>query len=695
MIKLKEIANEYLRSFPENPEEEAPQKEDGPVTLALKIKKGKLSEQDIVMPSAKEVSKTLLSSVLPKSGLLTDALAREKTPVLEKNAYQDFTLLAGNVASPGASVLNRLKRTHTEAGACVMATEIANPKTDHQLLDQQQAGLRALQNHKKAKNKLDNHMSAIATGEKVRTLLWRKDSEVNASSYQKELKRCYFSWFGLDRFNTSPIVLQCRKMGRDLLNNYLFVLFFSYLSVVVVFGCWDNRGWTIMSSLFNKPLPSWWFEGVSFSRFFFVVCHLFLQVILLGTIPFSFLLWPLFAEKGSYISQNFTLENVSHIFHLDSSLFLTFSLLPLYYFLFWWRFYSYFRKTRATINFLGFHLAAFQDLLLRADKIQQIVAQNLGLKAAYGKRLAKTRALLRTKDGEVGQLVHYLQTTTFRNRWYYFSHTGKLLATYKLLEKHKDALADLIYEMGMLDVQLGVVKLMEAHQMGAVRNPITFGTFVKASDNRPQLHASGIWHPLLATEDAVPNDIIMDFEQAFLIITGPNGGGKSIYILCPGLNVILHQALGIAFAKTFVQTVFYRIISYINVTQNISKGFSLGEAGMEVLRAHKQILSQTPQPILAIVDEILNGVDPKVAEKYSYKILKDRSPAHPNCLTLVTTHLMVLTELAKEDKRFHNKKVVVEMPGKNGRAFDYTYQIHDGITDQNVVEMMLQEKGVF
>lgn len=260
------------------------------------------------------------------------------------------------------------------------------------------------------------------------------------------------------------------------------------------------------------------------------------------------------------------------------------------------------------------------------------------------------------------------------------------------------ALADLTYEIGKLDAQVSIATLMDESQAYSSENHFVYGEIVAPVEgNAPMLEIKKMWNFGLDGKKAVSNDIALGTASKnirLMTLTGPNAGGKSTYILGTGLNVIINQIFGIASAKSFKQTIFYRVITYVNPTQNLAAGLSLAEAGMEVLREHKETLESTQKPVLAIVDEILNGTDPKVASKYSYKILSERYKDYPNCITLLTTHYMNLVKLADEHEGVVNKKVEVIVPGTKGRRFDYTFKIKDGVSDQNIVEDMLLEKGL-
>ena len=59
-------------------------------------------------------------------------------------------------------------------------------------------------------------------------------------------------------------------------------------------------------------------------------------------------------------------------------------------------------------------------------------------------------------------------------------------------------------------------------------------------DNR--LSAKGLRHPVLEMQSGfVPNDLNLDKKRSFLLITGPNMGGKSTHLRCAALLSILSE----------------------------------------------------------------------------------------------------------------------------------------------------------
>ena len=98
--------------------------------------------------------------------------------------------------------------------------------------------------------------------------------------------------------------------------------------------------------------------------------------------------------------------------------------------------------------------------------MSECIATSPMLEAVCGVWLANMRALLEKarKDTELGKWVHYLQTLSYSHWSYFFNNAGKLLASHKLFTEHKDAFADVMYELSELDAFLSMTTLMQQSQ---------------------------------------------------------------------------------------------------------------------------------------------------------------------------------------------------------------------------------------
>lgn len=728
-LRLQDIAEEYLRSFPtlekeagegkeSKHEHTAPDEKSAQRDWLKKMQKGEFSAEKTSIDKREQVS-LMFSQILSRSEKVREELARHQEPVLDTYSWQDMSLLAGNKETPGQHLLNRIKRTHTTAGDAIMAMQMVTPHAEAAPIHASQGATKALLANKAARQELDGHMENIAAGEAVRLSFWKRENPLTNPMYKRELGGFYFKRFGLASLNRHTWGMQIGKFLHDLFSLHPGVIFFA----AIVLYC--HIRWVFNSPLENFQRFLYYPEGILLpaganGETFLTYCNL---LPVLGSYweiywlkgPSTGLLLPFidfftpwhWSLEGCAMGTQVSFFNGCWAWMLAPNPDIRamaigvmvlqggFSLAGIKC---WRDAFKNFSKSRGTLQMLASYLQPFQELLRRARKISELVQADSELDKYLAPHLQHTRALLKAGEEQsspLGRLVAALQKVSLENRWYFFSDTGRMLAAYTLLQEHKHELADLICEMGYVDMYLSLARLVEESDSYCPTNRFIFGS-LDTQHSMPVLHTKKMWHVGLDAKEVVTNDLEMDAAHGVrtIIITGPNAGGKSTYILGIASNVVLHQAFGIAAADHFVQTVFGKIITYVNVTQNLSKGLSLAEAGMEVLKQHKQTLDTVRKPVLAIIDEILNGVNPQVAEDMSYKILAARNKDYPHCLTLLTTHFKGLTRLADEDTHIQNKKVVVRIPGDNGRAFAYTYKIEPGISDQDIVAEMLEEKGV-
>ena len=82
-------------------------------------------------------------------------------------------------------------------------------------------------------------------------------------------------------------------------------------------------------------------------------------------------------------------------------------------------------------------------------------------------------------------------------------------------------------------------------------------------------------HPVLELESGfVPNDILIDNKSRFLLITGPNMGGKSTYLRTAGLISILAQSGSFVPAKSANIGIIDRIFTRVGASDDLRRGRS-------------------------------------------------------------------------------------------------------------------------
>ena len=115
----------------------------------------------------------------------------------------------------------------------------------------------------------------------------------------------------------------------------------------------------------------------------------------------------------------------------------------------------------------------------------------------------------------------------------------------------------------------------------------------------------GARHPVLETQAGfVPNDVVMNTKRSFLLITGPNMGGKSTYLRTVALVSVLAQAGCFVPAATAKIGLVDRIFTRVGASDDLKRGRSTFM--MEMIEvAH--ILKRATNRSLVLLDEIGRG----------------------------------------------------------------------------------------
>ncbi len=172
----------------------------------------------------------------------------------------------------------------------------------------------------------------------------------------------------------------------------------------------------------------------------------------------------------------------------------------------------------------------------------------------------------------------------------------------------------------------------------------------------PKLNSSGVIdikkgrHPLITPDKVVPISINFGLNYNYLLISGPNTGGKTVTLKLVGLFVLM-TAMGIfvpAIEGTIV-SVFDSIFCDIGDEQSIENSLSTFSSHVKNL---KNILDNANDKSLVLIDEIGAGTDPEegsaLAQAILEKFIKLKS------FGVVTTHYSSLKEFALVNDKICN-----------------------------------------
>ena len=247
---------------------------------------------------------------------------------------------------------------------------------------------------------------------------------------------------------------------------------------------------------------------------------------------------------------------------------------------------------------------------------------------------------------------------------------------FEQLRNRVAAHAELLQSVGRVLAEIDVLASLATH---AVRNDWTRPTL--SQDNRLDITAGR--HPVVEqTTEFVPNDLRMDENRQFLIVTGPNMSGKSTYMRQAALITLLAQVGSFVPADAAEVGLVDGIYTRVGALDELAQGRSTFMVEMQEL---SNILHSASDDSLVILDEVGRGTATYdgisiawAATEYLHNTIRAK--------TLFATHYHELTTLADHLERVENVHVAVAGdPDESETGDDVTFlrTVRDGPTDRS------------
>jgi DNA mismatch repair protein MutS len=204
--------------------------------------------------------------------------------------------------------------------------------------------------------------------------------------------------------------------------------------------------------------------------------------------------------------------------------------------------------------------------------------------------------------------------------------------------------ADLLQSVGRALAELDTLASMAVH---AVRNDWVRPDLV----GEDALRLEAARHPVVEqTEEFVPNDLHLDRDRRFLIVTGPNMSGKSTYMRQAALVVLLAQVGSFVPARSARVGLVDGIFTRVGALDELAQGRSTFMVEMQEL---SNILHSATEDSLVVLDEVGRGT----ATYDGISIAWAATEYFVNTVgskTLFATHYHELTALADRLPGVHN-----------------------------------------
>jgi len=253
-------------------------------------------------------------------------------------------------------------------------------------------------------------------------------------------------------------------------------------------------------------------------------------------------------------------------------------------------------------------------------------------------------------------------------------------------DKIKELEYELFYQVRM-EVIKEIVKIQNIAKAIAALDVLSNLAFIANKNNycKPEIIENGEIeikngrHPVIEKirNDFIPNDCKFDNDQNFVLLTGPNMGGKSTYLRQIALIVLLAQIGSFVPAEAAKISLVDRIFTRVGAADNLSKGES---TFMVEMNEASFILNHATEKSLIILDEIGRGTSTYDGVSIAWAIMEfihDKIKAK----TIFATHYHELVALADKLSKASNMSVAVRENEIEGVVF--LYKIVDGGVDKS------------
>lgn len=264
------------------------------------------------------------------------------------------------------------------------------------------------------------------------------------------------------------------------------------------------------------------------------------------------------------------------------------------------------------------------------------------------------------------ELLAELKTATFAKPSALLFYRGRVLKTYRLLQEIKHELVPLLQALAKIDGMVAIATFGREHQHTKANFSIP-----KLLDEQgvPVISVHYGWLPLIDADKAVANTFAMGKNNPnAVILTGPNGTGKSAIMKMMAYVYVLAQSWGMVPAKKVEITPVTRVLTYIapeeDVTKNLSTFMSQKVRADNIVSSVK--LATQEDRFFVVIDEPFSGTvelqAAGLAAELAYTLGNDRRD-----LLLLATHFEAPTKLSQTSENFANYQLQVDTDPHTGK----------------------------
>jgi len=212
-------------------------------------------------------------------------------------------------------------------------------------------------------------------------------------------------------------------------------------------------------------------------------------------------------------------------------------------------------------------------------------------------------------------------------------------------------------------------------------------TFPDFSTEGARFEAEGLGHPLLPRASCVGNDVQLNRESRFYVVSGSNMSGKSTLLRAIGLNAVLALA-GAPVRARALRLSRLSVCASVSVVDSPLNGKSKFMAEVDRLRHTIQVALEG-ESVLFLIDEIFGGTNSRDRRVAAEAVV--RTLVNQGAIGALSTHDLALSEIAASDLRGVN----VHTGSRDGSdPMDFDYRLKPGVTTEANAVAIARMAGV-
>ncbi len=204
----------------------------------------------------------------------------------------------------------------------------------------------------------------------------------------------------------------------------------------------------------------------------------------------------------------------------------------------------------------------------------------------------------------------------------------------------------------------------------------------------PVLEAVSLGHPLIPGKVRVCNDLSIDSQGSFVIITGANMAGKSTFLRATGIALVLAMVGAPVCAVKFRFRIM-EVWSSMRTSDSLSRQESYFYAELKRLKHLIERIAEGEE-VFVLLDEILKGTNNFDKQKGSVALLKQM--LNMGSSGIIATHDLSLADMENDfPGKIINKCFEVEIADDR---LHFDYLLRDGVTHKMNALILMRQMGL-